>query len=113
MKKLLLLTLCVVSLPAIAQKPALEINDADRKERITCQHATFHKENNTVTLLENVKITSDRLLLEADSVIYDMEDRSFVAYRYKEFTFKGEVVLTERPKNVIRYKLKSDKLYID
>jgi hypothetical protein len=42
-----------------------------------------------------------------------MEDRSFVAYRYKEFTFKGEVVLTERPKNIIRYKLKSDKLYID
>jgi lipopolysaccharide export system protein LptA len=113
MKKLLLLTICVISLPVIAQKVESVTIDADRKERITCQHATIDEENNTVTLLENVKITSDRLHLEADSVIYDMEDRSFVAYRYKEFTFKGEVVLTERPKNIIRYKLKSDKLYID
>jgi hypothetical protein len=42
-----------------------------------------------------------------------MSNKSFVAYQYKELKFKGEVILTERPKNIVRYKLKSDKLYIE
>jgi lipopolysaccharide assembly outer membrane protein LptD (OstA) len=113
MRMLTLLTLCVISLTAIAQESKSVTIEGEHKERITCQQATFHKENNTVTLLENVKITSDRLYLEADSVIYDMSNKSFVAYQYKELKFKGEVILTERPKNIVRYKLKSDKLYIE
>jgi lipopolysaccharide export system protein LptA len=113
MKKLTLLTLCVISLPALAQETKSVTSENDDKQRITCQHIVVHEENNTATLTKNVKITSDRLSLEADSVIYDMNDKSIVAYRYKEFSFKGEVVITERPKNIIRYKLKSDKLFIE
>ena len=113
MKKPTLLMLCVISLPAFSQEPKSVIIEQDGKERITCQHIVIDEENNTATLTENVKITSDKLFLEADSVIYDMKDRSFIAYRYKEFKFKGEVILSETSKNIIRYKLNSDKLFID
>lgn len=113
MKKLILFTLCVMSLPAFSQKDKSLNDGRDQKESITCQHIEVHENSNTATLTKDVKITSDRLYLEADSVIYDLKDKSFIAYRYKEFEFKGEVVIAERPKNVIRYKLKSEKLFIE
>jgi lipopolysaccharide export system protein LptA len=113
MKKVILLTLSVISMSALAQDPKRVTIDGVQNERITCQHITIHEETNTATLVKNVKIATDRLYLEADSVIYDMTDKSIVAYQYKDLKFKGELVLKEQPKNIIRYKFKSDKLYID
>lgn len=113
MKKLTLLMLCAISLPAFAQDSKSAITHGNDKDLISCQHITLHEKTNTATLVENVKIVSDRLYLEADSVIYDMTNKSIVAYQYKEFKFKGEVIIAERPKNIIRYKFKEDKLIID
>jgi lipopolysaccharide assembly outer membrane protein LptD (OstA) len=106
--------LSVISLSGFAQESKRVIIEGNQKESFMCQHAVLHEKDSTITLTENVRITTDRLYLEADSVILDMKDKSFVAYRYKEFKFRGEAVLTEKsPKHIVRYKLKSETIFVD
>ncbi len=114
MKKLTLLMLSVIPLSVFAQQSTSSITEGDQKESFTLQSPVVAQvQDSTITLTKNVKLTTDRLYLEADSVIYNMQDKSFVAFGYKELKFKGELILAEKPKSIIRYKLKSDKIYID
>jgi lipopolysaccharide assembly outer membrane protein LptD (OstA) len=112
MKKLTLLILILIPLSVFAQES--KPNEGDQKESFTVQSPVVAQvQDSTITLTKNVKITTDRLYLEADSVVYDMRDKSFTAYNYKELKFKGELILSEKPKSIIRYKFKSDKIHID
>jgi len=86
----------------------------DKKDRFTCQHVELSPDNKKIFLRENVKIETENLTLEADSAVFDNDSQLLVAYGIKQFTFNGgEAVISETPKNSVRYKLKDKTLYVD
>lgn len=114
MKVIITTLLACISCMALGQTVTTSPTTEEKKDKFTCHHLELTQDEKKVILREDVKIETESLSLEADSVVFDTESRVLLAYNPKNFTFSGgTAVISETPHNIIRYRLKDKTIYID
>jgi lipopolysaccharide assembly outer membrane protein LptD (OstA) len=114
MKNTIAILFVFISVTTYAQKSQTPAQEAKHNDRFSCQRIELSLDEKKIYLAENVKIKTHNLVLTADSAVFDNENKTLLAFGIREFTFSGgEAVIAEKPKNIIRYKLNDDTIYID
>jgi len=115
MKKTVLILLTFMSLATYGQVAlTATMKTSNEKDRFTCQHLELLPDTKKIVLRENVKIETENLFLTADSVVFDSETQTLVAYGRKQFSFNGgEAIVNNKGKNTLRYKLKDKTIYLE
>jgi hypothetical protein len=112
-KNLTLLFACISVLTHAQNKSEDSIESRKIHPEFQCRHLELRKNEKQFILKEDVKIDWNNFYAESDSAIYDKQSEVITMFSPSRIIFKGEVVIADKPKNILRYR-KNDKIvYID
>ena len=85
-------------------------------ENVTFEASTMksNADRSKMTFFDNVRIKIDnKLEIEADSAVYDRNDKQLITYGTRRFEFRGTVIAHDGYNRVCKYSLGEDMLRIE
>ena len=87
---------------------------ADEDATFEASTMKSNADRSKMTLFDNVRIKIDnKLEIEADSAVYDRNDKQLITYGTRRFEFKGTVIAHDGYNRICKYNLGEDVLIIE